>query len=64
MLGAVAPSTDLRQSRVEESVHVHNGVLVKIPIWISSPCLYLPVLLMEYSEEVFDTRWLVGGSGQ
>jgi hypothetical protein len=41
---------------METLVHVHNGVLVKIPIWkkllVSAP----PVLLMEYSEEVFDTR--------
>ncbi len=41
---------------METPVHVHNGVLVKIPIRISSPCLSLRVLLMEYSEEVFDTR--------
>jgi hypothetical protein len=40
---------------METPVHVHNDVLVKIPIWISSPGLNLPVLLMEYSEEVFDT---------
>jgi hypothetical protein len=36
-------------------MHVHNDVLVKIPIRIQRPSLNLPVLLMEYSEEVFDT---------
>jgi len=41
---------------METWVHVHNGVLVKIPIRKSSSCLRLPVLLMKYSEEVFDTR--------
>ena len=40
---------------METSVHVHNDVLVKIPIWIKLPGLNLPMLLMEYSEEVFDT---------
>jgi len=32
---------------------------VKMPIWISSPCLNLHMLWIEYSEEVFDTmnRW-------
>jgi hypothetical protein len=50
---------------VEGPVHVHNGVLVKIPIWIKLFVSVPPVLLiMEYSEEVFDARWLVGGSGQ
>jgi len=40
---------------METLVHVHNDVLVKIQLWISSACLSLSVLLMEYSEEVFDT---------
>ncbi len=44
-------------------MHVHNGVLVKIVIWTSFPCLDLPVLLVKYSEEVFDTRRILGGSG-
>jgi hypothetical protein len=63
MIAAVAPAADLRQRGMETPVHVHNGVLVKIPIWIRLPASCLPVLLMEYSEEVFDTRWVVGGSG-
>lgn len=41
---------------METPVHVHNGVLVKILKRIKLPCLNLRVLLMEYSEEVFDTR--------
>jgi len=49
---------------METSVHVHNDVLVKIPIRIKLPGLNLPVLSMKYSEEVFDTGRIVGGSGQ
>ena len=41
---------------METPVHVHNDVLVKIPIWIKPPGSELRMLLMEYSEEVFDTR--------
>jgi hypothetical protein len=42
---------------METLVHVHNDVLVKIPIWIKLPESEPPMLLilMEYSEEVFDT---------
>jgi len=39
---------------METLVHVHNDVLVKIPIWIKLPGSEPPMLLMEYSEEVFD----------
>jgi hypothetical protein len=55
LLTPVVPARDLRQRAMETSVHVHNDVLVKIPIRIQLPGLNLPVLLMKYSEEVFDT---------
>jgi hypothetical protein len=56
MIAAVALAADLRQRGMETPVHVHNGVLVKIPIWIRLPVSVPPRVLMEYSEEVFDTR--------
>jgi hypothetical protein len=37
-------------------MHVHNGVLVKRRYGYDSPCLYLFMLLIDHSEEVFDTR--------
>jgi hypothetical protein len=46
---------------METRVHVHNGVLVKIPIWTKLPCLDLSVLLVEYPEEVFETGRIVRG---
>ena len=53
-LNPVARAPDLRQRGMESPVHVHNGVLVKIPMWIRLPCPNLHTIMVEHSEEDFD----------
>jgi hypothetical protein len=48
---------------MESLLHVHNGVLVKIPIWIKLPMSGPPRVIDGVSEEVFDTDESLGVTG-